>query len=87
MSTTITQGLSQIPRGAPRVADYEVGYGKPRFQAGASGNPKGRPKRGPVAFAETIEKVLNAKIEYRKRGRTKVATAQELSLKMLVAAP
>lgn len=70
------------------MADYEVGYGKPpksrRFQAGASGNPKGRPKRGPVAFAETIEKVLNAKIEYRERGRTKVASAQELSLRMLV---
>ena len=42
------------------------------------------PKRGPVAFAETIEKVLNAKIEYRERGRTKVASAQELSLRMLV---
>jgi hypothetical protein len=70
------------------MADYEIGYGKPpksrRFQAGVSGNPKGRPKRGPIAFAETIEKILNAKIEYRERGRTKVATAQELSLRMLV---
>ena len=70
------------------MADNEVGYGKPpksrRFQAGVSGNPKGRPKRGPIALAETIEKVLKAEIEYRERGRTKFASAQELSLKMLV---
>lgn len=70
------------------MADYEVGYGKPpksrRFQPGVSGNPKGRPKRKPLALAETIEKVLNAKIEYRERGQTRFASAQELSIKMLV---
>jgi hypothetical protein len=40
--------------------------------------------RKPLALAETIEKVLNAKIEYRERGQTRFASAQELSIKMLV---
>jgi Family of unknown function (DUF5681) len=70
------------------MASYETGYGKPplsgRFRHGASGNPKGRPKRNPTPLAERIKTVLNAPIEYRERGRTKVATYRELSLKMLV---
>ena len=70
------------------MTEYDVGYGKPpksrRFKAGVSGNPKGRPKRGPIPLAETIDEVLNAQIEYRERGRTKVASAQELSLRVLV---
>jgi hypothetical protein len=70
------------------MANYDVGYGKPplsgRFRAGVSGNPKGRPKRKPTPLAERIKAVLNAPIEYRERGRTKVATYRELSLKMLV---
>lgn len=70
------------------MASYDIGYGKPpeskRFRAGASGNPKGRPKCKPTPLAEIITNVLNAPIEYRERGRTKVATFRELSLKMLV---
>ena len=70
------------------MASYEIGYGKPplsgRFPAGVSGNPKGRPKRKPTPFAERIKTVLNAPIKYRERGRTKVATYRELSLKVLV---
>jgi hypothetical protein len=38
--------------------DYEVGYGKPpkntRFQKGASGNPKGRPKKARGFDAELL---------------------------------
>jgi hypothetical protein len=38
----------QEPLGDPHTAGYEVGYGRPpmhsRFQPGASGNPRGRPK-------------------------------------------
>ena len=70
------------------MASYEVGYGKPplsgRFRAGVSGNPRGRPKRKALALAERIKTALNAPIEYRERGRTKVATRRELGLKMLV---
>jgi Family of unknown function (DUF5681) len=70
------------------MASYEVGYGKPplsgRFRAGVSGNPRGRPKRKALALAERIKTALNAPIEYRERGRTKVATRRELGLKVLV---
>ena len=70
------------------MASYEIGYGKPplsgRFRAGVSGNARGRPKRKGLALAERIKTVLNAPIEYRERGRIKVATYRELILKMLV---
>ena len=70
------------------MASYEIGYGKPplsgRFRAGVSGNARGRPKRKGLALAERIKTVLNAPIEYRERGRIKVATYRELCLKMLV---
>ena len=42
------------------------------------------PKRKPIPLAERIKTVLNSPIEYRERGRTKVATYRELSVKMLV---
>jgi uncharacterized protein DUF5681 len=70
------------------MANFDVGYGKPpesgRFKPGVSGNPKGRPKRKPTPIAEIIKNALNAPIEYRERGRIKVATFRQLSLKMLV---
>ena len=41
------------------MSNYEIGYGKPprnkRFKAGVSGNPRGRPKRGPLVAEEIIE--------------------------------
>jgi Family of unknown function (DUF5681) len=70
------------------MTSHGVGYGKPpesgRFRAGASGNPKGRPKRKQTPLAEIIKNALNAPIEFRERGRVKVATFRELSLKTLV---
>jgi hypothetical protein len=70
------------------MADYKVGYGKPplsgRFRSGISGNPKGRPRRGPTPLPKIIENALNEQIEYREGGKTKVATFRELSLKLLV---
>jgi uncharacterized protein DUF5681 len=70
------------------MSNDDVGYGKPpkntRFKTGVSGNPKGRPKRSPMALAEIVGKVLNAPIEYRDRGEIKIASRLELSLKLLV---
>jgi hypothetical protein len=70
------------------MTSHGVGYGKPpesgRFRAGVSGNPKGRPKRKQTPLAEMIKNALNAPIEFRERGRVKVATFRELSLKTLV---
>jgi hypothetical protein len=70
------------------VSDREVGYAKPpeksRFKKGVSGNPKGRPKRKPLAAGDIVNKVLNATAEYRERGQTKKATRRELTLRNYV---
>ena len=66
----------------------DVGYRRPpqgaRFKPGVSGNPKGRPKRGPLGLAHTIREILSAPMQYREQGRVKTATRHELSLKMLI---
>ena len=70
------------------MAEDEIGYSKPpksgRFRPGVSGNPRGRPRRKPSPLAEVITSTLDAPIEYRDRGRVKVATYRELCLKTLV---
>jgi len=70
------------------MADDSIGYGRPpkqfRFKPGASGNPKGRPKRTPVVAADVIKNTLNAPIQYRNNGRVKTTTRTELGLKMMV---
>ncbi len=70
------------------MSSYEVGYGKPpkksRFKSGVSANPKGRPRRKPLAAADIVNEVLNAPTEYRERGQTKKATRHELTLRNYV---
>jgi hypothetical protein len=70
------------------MSDYEIGYRKPprsgQFKAGVSGNPKGRPKRAPLAAADIISGVLAAPMQYREQGRTKTLTRQMLMLKVIV---
>jgi hypothetical protein len=70
------------------VTDYDVGYGKPpkhsRFKKGVSGNPRGRVKRGDPAMRDILDRVLNAKIDFRERGKLKKASRKELNIKRLV---
>jgi Family of unknown function (DUF5681) len=70
------------------MPDYETGYRKPpkktRFKPGVSGNPKGRPKRGPSTLAKIVQNVLSAPIEYREKGRIRAASRHEFTIKMLV---
>lgn len=67
------------------MSGYKVGYGKPpqnsRFKKGVSANPKGRPKRKPLAAGDIVNNVLNAPAEYRERGQTKKATRRELTIR------
>jgi hypothetical protein len=70
------------------VTDYDVGYGKPpkhsRFKKGVSGNPRGRVKRGDPAMRDILDRVLNAKIDFRERGKLKKASRKELNIRRLV---
>ncbi len=52
-----------------------------RFKKGVSGNPKGRPKRGPAPLAELVKGVLEAKVEYREAGHAKMASRRELAVR------
>jgi hypothetical protein len=67
----------------------EIGFRKPpvktRFQPGTSGNKAGRPKREPSDLAKCVTKVLNAPMEFVEGGRKKVATREEVKLRLLIA--
>ena len=69
------------------MVDDEVGYQKPPkskwFKPGVSGNPDGRRSRKPLPLAEKINAILDALVEYRERGRLRVATRRELGLKII----
>jgi hypothetical protein len=66
----------------------DVGRGRPpkhsRFKPGVSGNPKGRPKRKPIALGEIASNVLGTSVEYRENGRNRKATRRELTIKAFV---
>ena len=67
----------------------EIGFRKPpvktRFQPGVSGNRSGRPKREPSDLAKCVTNVLNAPMEFVEGGRKKVATREEVKLRLLIA--
>lgn len=70
------------------MADYVVGFRKPPkhrcFKPGQTGNSKGRPRGPSSPLIKYIREVMEAPAEYRKRGRRKVTTWNELSLQVLV---
>lgn len=71
------------------MTDYEIGYGKPpkhsQFKKGVCPNPQGRGKRRAPKFGDIVENVLNGKVEFRDRGKTKKASRIELLIRKLVA--
>lgn len=71
---------------APPLED-EVGYGKPpkhaRFQAGQSGNPKGRPK-GSMNLAAALNRALREKVIVTEKGRRRSITKLDAAVIGLV---
>jgi hypothetical protein len=71
------------------MTDYDVGYGRPpkhsQFKKGVCPNPRGRGKRCDLEVGEILDKVLNAKTEFRERGKLKKASRIELSIRRLAA--
>lgn len=80
------EGPAAGPDGAAS-SEYEVGYKKPplhsRFQAGQSGNPKGRPA-GSKTVKALIERELGSTIAIRENGRRVELTKREVMVKQLV---
>ena len=70
------------------MSDYKVGYGRPpkgsRFGAGNNANPKGRPKRKPLALAKTMREFQGQLSRYTESGRRKTAKRQDLMSKKVV---
>jgi hypothetical protein len=69
---------------APKGA-YEVGFGKPpkagQFKKGASGNPKGRPKRGEISdVAPLIERIFAEPIKVREGEQIRTISILEATL-------
>jgi hypothetical protein len=70
------------------MSNEKAGYGRPprhtQFKRGASGNPKGRPRRCASSFGEVVNDTLDAPVQYRERGRTKTARRRDLTYKTLI---
>jgi len=69
--------------------DYHVGYGKPpkhsQFKKGVCPNPHGRGKPRDLQVGEIMNNVLNAKTEFRERGKVRKASRIELTIRRLAA--
>lgn len=67
--------------------DYEVGYGRPpaatRFQPGASGNTRGRPKGRKNLKTELFDE-LGQKAPFRVNGKLRVMSCQTVIIKRLI---
>jgi hypothetical protein len=70
------------------MSEYKIGYGKPpkdsRFKPGNNANPKGRPKREPLALAKTMQEFQGQLSRYTESGRKKTARRQDLISKKVV---
>jgi Family of unknown function (DUF5681) len=70
------------------MSDYKIGYGKPpkdsRFKAGNNANPKGRPRRKPLALAKIMQDFEGQLSRYTESGRTKTARRRDLISKKIV---
>jgi hypothetical protein len=75
------------PKPRPR-GDYTVGYGCPpthsRFKPGQSGNPRGRPKAGPIDLAAAIARELAQKVTLTENGQRRRVTKRDVIAKQLV---
>jgi hypothetical protein len=70
-----------------RDRSYEVGFGKPprhtRFKKGASGNPKGRPRRSENS-ATLLKEALSEQVVVSESGRRKTMSKKQAIIKQIV---
>jgi hypothetical protein len=69
-----------VAKKSKAIGDYDVGFSKPpvhtRFQVGASGNPRGRPK-GSKNLKSLARKVMNTKVLIRENGKVRMISKAE----------
>jgi hypothetical protein len=79
--------MSTLENGTDPIAEPRVGYGSPpiasRFQPGASGNPRGRPK-GARNFNTIVAATVSERLTVTQNGRRKRITKLEAAVTQLV---